>query len=538
MNQLASIVDIGRRPVAGQKPVLVLLHGWGANATIWRDFICLLDSDWDLETINLDELFSATDMASEASVEQLMTAMLNQIPEAAVLCGWSLGGVLASLFAKRFPLHVSGLITLACTPQFVANSRWPEGMDAAVFERFYASALASSEQALHRFWALQTQHSPAAQAERRWLRGMSAEKMLDSCQALTLLRDVSLLDIWGQLNLPVLHIYGEQDALVSAVAVERVASMFPGHEVLCFSDSAHMPFVSESLRCAQTIRYFQRRVFTQQKLHEADRRVEGGVAKCDVAASFSRAAASYDEAASLQFRVGNRLLGYACGYQSVDASAATRVLDIGAGTGRITQALSSMLGDAEIVSSDIAEGMLRYGLHHRHIDVAVCGDMENLPFAERAFDLCFSNMAMQWCSSPKAVLSSLYRVLKPGGQLCFSTLLPGTMRELARAWASVDTAVHVNQFASNQQWREAMSQLGFLVRYEEFCVELEYFADFSALANSLKQVGAHNVNTGRRLGLLGRQQYRALLAAYEQMRAPERGLPLSYVVAYWVLEKN
>src|SRR5690606_1533092 len=76
--------------------------------------------------------------------------------------------------------------------------------------------------------------------------------------------------------------------------------------------------------------------------------------KRQVAASFSRAADSYDGVAALQREVGAQLLA------RLPTLAPARWLDLGCGTGHFTRLLAQRFAAAEGVALDLAEGMLRH----------------------------------------------------------------------------------------------------------------------------------------------------------------------------------
>ena len=48
----------------------------------------------------------------------------------------------------------------------------------------------------------------------------------------------------------------------------------------------------------------------------------------------------------------------------------------------------------------------------------------------------------------------------------------------------------------------------------------------------LKCIGAHNITAGRPRGLMGKNKFKAMLAAYEQYRSPEGLLPATYEVVH------
>ncbi len=253
--------------------------------------------------------------------------------------------------------------------------------------------------------------------------------------------------------------------------------------------------------------------------------------KRQVAASFSRAAASYDSVAVLQRAVGEALLE-----QLPEALLPQRWLDLGSGTGHFSRRLAARYPQAAGVAVDIAEGMLRHArgaggaLHH------VAGDAERLPLRDGSMELVFTSLAVQWCSQFGAVLQEARRVLRPGGVLAFSSLCVGTLQELRDSWQVVDGRVHVNRFRRFEDYQRLCSDSGLQVLGLQRQAQVLHYPDVRSLTHELKALGAHNLNPGRPAGLTGRARMQGLLQAYEQFREP-LGLPATYQVVYGVLRK-
>jgi malonyl-CoA O-methyltransferase len=253
--------------------------------------------------------------------------------------------------------------------------------------------------------------------------------------------------------------------------------------------------------------------------------------KRQVAASFSRAAASYDSVAQLQRDVGQALLARL----PTDFSP-QRWVDLGSGTGHFSRVLAERFPHAQGVAVDIAEGMLRHARTLGGAQQYIVGDAEQLPLADASCDLLFSSLAVQWCGDFAAVLAEARRVLRPGGIMAFASLCDGTLFELRDSWRAVDCSVHVNRFRP-------------LVRYQQLCADsalqmlalaavphVLHYSDVRDLTHELKALGAHNINPGRPGGLTGRQRIKGLIDAYETLRQPA-GLPATYQVIYGVMYK-
>lgn len=253
--------------------------------------------------------------------------------------------------------------------------------------------------------------------------------------------------------------------------------------------------------------------------------------KRQVAASFSRAAGSYDSVAELQRTVGHTLMS--CLPAGLSPA---RWLDLGSGTGYFSRVLAQTFADSDGIALDIAEGMLRHaqplgGAHH-----FVAGDAEHMPLADQACELIFSSLAVQWCADFKAVLDEAFRVLKPGGVFAFASLCTGTLYELRDSWRTVDGRVHVNRFRHEDDYRQLCAASGLRVSRLEVCPHVLHYPDVRSLTHELKALGAHNLNPGRPGGLTGRERILGLVRAYEHFRQ-DAGLPATYQVVYAVLEK-
>lgn len=97
-----------------------------------------------------------------------------------------------------------------------------------------------------------------------------------------------------------------------------------------------------------------------------------------------------------------------------------RILDAGAGTGRMTKVVAELVGpDGLVVAQDFAFKMVRQGKSRVVYPNALwlCDDLCLLGLISNFFDkvLCFS--IFPHLKEPNSALNEIYRVLKPGGKL-------------------------------------------------------------------------------------------------------------------------
>lgn len=254
--------------------------------------------------------------------------------------------------------------------------------------------------------------------------------------------------------------------------------------------------------------------------------------KKKVAASFGRAAESYDDAAQLQRDIGSDLM-----LQLPVDIAPKVIVDLGSGTGYFSKKLQERFPDAHIICLDLAEGMLNFSRRQRNVCADyICADAESLPLQSQSVDLIFSSLAIQWCENYSLVFKELQRVLRPSGVALIATLGPKTLQELRSAWRQVDDYVHVNQFVSAEKIDESLVSAKFSQAHTSIAERVFKYATLQQITRELKAIGAHNVNHGKSQGLSGRARIEKFRAAYESFRR-DGYLPATYEVFYLSLIK-
>lgn len=235
-----------------------------------------------------------------------------------------------------------------------------------------------------------------------------------------------------------------------------------------------------------------------------------------VAHAFSRAAPRYAELANAQQAMGDSL------WQRLPTHARS-ILDLGCGPGHWTARLSHRYG-VIAVGLDLAPGMLTQA-YRRHGNQGhwLCADAAALPIASRNIDLVFSNLAIQWCREPADVFAELYRVLAPGGRALINTLGPGTLDEVAMAWARPARPAAVVNFVDADTLRHAAHGAGFQVTLHDV-KERFYYPGLAAVMASIKGIGAQVARHG---APLTRSDITHAAQRYEQLREPV-GLPVTY----------
>lgn len=263
--------------------------------------------------------------------------------------------------------------------------------------------------------------------------------------------------------------------------------------------------------------------------------------KARVRASFDRAAQTYDAAAILQKLVRTEMLSRL----DLVKIKPKVILDAGCGTGHGSFALQKKFSRAQVVSLDIALGMLQK-THQQQPFLSkllrqknlICADIERLPIANSSLGMVWSNLALQWCNDLDAAFSEVGRVLQPNGLFMFSTFGPDTLKELrvaSRPVSHANSFTSVSRFIDMHDIGDALTRAGFsapVLDVERYTLTYD---DVKGVMKDLKSIGAHNATEGRTRGLQGRGFLQQLTQQYEQFRQSlEEGgkLPATFEVVY------
>lgn len=103
-----------------------------------------------------------------------------------------------------------------------------------------------------------------------------------------------------------------------------------------------------------------------------------------------------------------------------------RVLDVACGTG-VVSITAARIG-ARVTGLDLTPELLQRARENASIAGAEIdwheGDVENLPFSDATFDVVLSEFGHIFAPRPEVALGEMFRVLKPGGTIAFSTWPP------------------------------------------------------------------------------------------------------------------
>ncbi len=155
----------------------------------------------------------------------------------------------------------------------------------------------------------------------------------------------------------------------------------------------------------------------------------------------------------------------------IDLAGDERILDIGAGDGKVTARMANLVPTGFVIGLDLSSAMNQYASQHhrRHNLTFVKVDLASGPFTQQ-FDLVTANCALMWIPDQKAVFASIYKSLVPGGQMIAvqpgadrTNLSPAAQRVAATPrWAPYFPGFQKQRFyLSPEECKEHLTEAGF-----------------------------------------------------------------------------
>ena len=234
---------------------------------------------------------------------------------------------------------------------------------------------------------------------------------------------------------------------------------------------------------------------------------------CTVTPVFEQFATSYDAATPIQSQVAEHLAQLIVRYHTGVTDMC--VVDVGCGTGKLTQAVMSKflqnaaLASAQLYGVDTAASMLAIWQQRvAHLlsmplsstpvsslptspmtlhSQALCANMTDMALANQSADLLMSSFALHWTSP--SVIAELGRIVKTKGQLHLAIPVAGSFHEVRQRFPKLP----VFDFLPSHAWLAAIETLrqqrqGTLMYQAEQSFDFSY-DNLKSLLKNLKQMG-------------------------------------------------
>ena len=231
-------------------PTLILLHGLGSSMLVWPEEMCAGFVDRGFFVLRMDHRdsglstvlpdgarYTLEDMAGDA-VAVLDAAGCDR----AIVCGYSLGGMVAQAAAAAFGERVAGLVSISShtgepgvgdpTPEALAALTAPPA--ATISEQIEVDLFG------YRIWSSPDWRNEEAEREyleRSYRRAWHPDASVRQFKAAA--RSGSRAGALRSLDVPTLVIHGSADPLITPDAGRRTAELVPGAEYLEIDAMGH-----------------------------------------------------------------------------------------------------------------------------------------------------------------------------------------------------------------------------------------------------------------------------------------------------------
>jgi len=211
-----------------------------------------------------------------------------------------------------------------------------------------------------------------------------------------------------------------------------------------------------------------------------------------------------------------------------------RMLDIGMGTGKLTNRLAMNFPGTQVIGLDFADGMVERAKKNYETFQVVQANAVHLPFGDKQFDIAVSNLAYQWVADLPAAFAETHRVLKQDGQFHATIFGRETLNELFSTLESVNgEKKNYQRLVASSTVESALNAAGFRDITVSTEISKTHFDDMRALLKWLKTIGANGMNRE----YLGPRQLEKASELYEKNFSERWGVTASFEVI-WVKGKK
>ena len=242
-----------------QKPALVFSNSLGSDLRMWDPLVPLVAGDFRLIrydtrghglTEALPPPYAMADLARDLT--GLFEAL--EIPSA-IVCGLSVGGVIAQQFALDYPERVRALVLCDTGARIGTVASWDERI--GIVREKGLAALVEVSMARWFTQEFRNRHADQVRGYANMVARASPDGYIGVCCAL---RDADLTQASTTIQRPTLVICGEQDIATPPEMARQLASLVPNGRLSIIPDAAHISCVEQPAFMAEQIRNFLREV--------------------------------------------------------------------------------------------------------------------------------------------------------------------------------------------------------------------------------------------------------------------------------------
>lgn len=238
---------------------LVFWHGWGISTDAFSPLIAELKKELP-ENVRLKPMhlpgYDGSPLPTGNPVEVWVDEMMQNITEPVILCGWSMGAILAMAAAYRYPERIEKLILFGATPCFAEKPDWKNSIAHETGKKFRTDVENDMHATLRHFVSLFNRKDTNARTIIRELLALPTSPLAVLEAGLDFLANTDLRSIVPEIRQKTLLIHGAYDPLMPVEAAQWLEKTMPNASLSILPGVAHAAFLSQPPACSRLIKQF------------------------------------------------------------------------------------------------------------------------------------------------------------------------------------------------------------------------------------------------------------------------------------------
>lgn len=497
---------------------LVFFTGWSFSKEYTERFLAKLAPSLDcicIDTLSFLKIQEKEITLDTAAIAAHVNALRSKQSSSILhIAGWSLGGIAAVDYLLSQNSEFETLTLINSTTDFIEDKEERRNS----FLKLFTSISTDDRRVLNSFYGTLLKERADWKDKKPTVEELYTQSLSftheELLQGLEYLKQGMNKERLSHINIPTYVVCGKEDLLIPPSHSALLQSCIPGASIRILDGYSHLlPFQN-------LFHTFSHLKFQYMNTH--------------LTSHFSRAAHTYHKNALVHRRAAEYLISHSPALQG-----STDVLDLGSGTGIVSEQLAGYCKESSISNFDISAEMLNVARHSFPESVYIQGDLKNHTLAPD-YSYVFSNMALQWLENPYDMVECISKCLAPSGKFSVSIVLKGTFSLLSQirervltisnpSCSHIETQTHKlpelqalkNAFSSSSQIR---------------CTRIEchtfhdYFESIERMFKSIKQLGI----SGSSERILSKKQFSLLCSLYEEALSHSNKKPhLDYVIGFF-----
>lgn len=249
-----------------------------------------------------------------------------------------------------------------------------------------------------------------------------------------------------------------------------------------------------------------------------------------LATRFSNASKLYEDATPIQNQMAQNLFNEVLRHFA--NKKINNILELGCGSGRLTEKLSTNFPQSKITAIDFAPNMVELAKIKAPQVNYIIGDIEKVVFElEEKFDLIISNATIQWFEDKPKTMKQVENLLEQGGVVAIATFGDKTFCQLSEAFANsyaknnLENRSHTVKMPSIATWQNIFPK-GKIS--EEIITNT--FPNVREFLRSIQNAGA--VNSSAKNAIIPKKVFADMIKYYTENFSADDKILASYHVCY------